>query len=116
MATGSALTLRKIISDGRFESEDRKLLRKPEFFFEGYIKEDEEDLYDENYKYLDQIRNQRIFLKKMEHMFSLSCLQSMSLRQHMHWDLTRAQSGVSIGRISNRGAYPASHIKDVIGF
>ena len=34
------LTLREIISDGRFESDSRALLRKPDFFFGDSIEED----------------------------------------------------------------------------
>ena len=49
----------------------------------------------------------------MEHMFPLSCLKSLSLRQQMNWDLTRVQSSVSIGRISNR--VPVGYSRDVIG-
>jgi len=43
------LTLREIIFDGRFESDSRALLRKPDFFFGDSIEEDEAALYDEDY-------------------------------------------------------------------
>ena len=51
----------------------------------------------------------------MEHMVPLSYLQSMSLHWQMDWDLTRAQSGITIGNITNSGAFPAGHSTDVIG-
>ena len=46
------LTLREIISDSRFESESHALLRKPDFFFDDSIEEDETVLYDGDYKWL----------------------------------------------------------------
>ena len=51
------MTLKVLISDSRFESDHRGLLRKPEFLFGDSIKEDEEDLYNRKYKYLRQIDN-----------------------------------------------------------
>ena len=51
------MTLRELISDGMFESDNRRLLRKPEFLFGDGIEEDDEDLYDGNYKWLCQIGN-----------------------------------------------------------
>ena len=74
-----------------------------------------EVFYDDNYKWLRQIENQRFFLPNMERMFSLSCLQSMSLRQLMDWELTRVQKGVSIKQISKHTAFPAGHERDVVG-
>ena len=47
-------------------------------------------------------------------MFPLSCVQSTSLCQYMDWHLTRAQSGVATGRVSNHVAFPISHSRDVI--
>jgi len=44
------LTLRELLSDERFKFDSRRLFRKPEFFFMDAIEEDEEDLYDGNYK------------------------------------------------------------------
>ena len=45
LTRGSALTLREILSDGRLECSDRKLLRKLAFFFGDSIEEDYKDLY-----------------------------------------------------------------------
>ena len=53
----SMLTLREIISDGRFELDSRALLRKPDFFFGDSIEEDEAVLYDRDSKWLRQISN-----------------------------------------------------------
>jgi len=39
------LTLREIISDGKFESDSHALLRKPDFFFGDSIKKHETALY-----------------------------------------------------------------------
>ena len=50
ISNASVLTLRKIISDGRFESDSCALLRKPDFFFSDSIEEDEAALYDGDYK------------------------------------------------------------------
>jgi len=79
------LTLREIISDGRFESNSRALLRKPEFFFGDSIEEDEAALYDGDYKWLRQIGNMRFFLPNMERMYPLAYLQHISVCQTMDW-------------------------------
>ena len=47
-------------------------------------------------------------------MFPLSCLQSMSLHRQMDWELAKAQSDVTIGRISNHAAFPIGHNMDII--
>jgi len=46
ISNASMLTLREIISGGRFELDSRALLRMLDFFFGDSIKEDEADLYD----------------------------------------------------------------------
>ena len=61
ISNASMLTLWEIISDGRFESDSRALLRKPDFFFGNSIEEDEAALYDGDYKWLRQIGNRRFF-------------------------------------------------------
>ena len=53
----SSLTLREIISDGKLESEDRKLIMKPIFFFGDFINVYNDDFFDDNYKWLHQIGN-----------------------------------------------------------
>ena len=53
----SVLTLREILSDRKLKSEDRRLLRKPEFFFGDSIERDDENLYNRDYKWLCQIGN-----------------------------------------------------------
>ena len=60
------LTFRELLSDGRFELDSRTLLRKPGCFFDDSINEEEEIMYDGNYKWLRQIGNQRFFLPNME--------------------------------------------------
>ena len=52
LTRGSALTLREILLDGKLKPEDRRLLKKLEFFFGDSIEGDDKDLYDENYKLL----------------------------------------------------------------
>ena len=61
ISNASMLTLRKIISDDRFESDSYALLRKPDFFFGNSIEEEETALYDEDYKWLRQSGNRRFF-------------------------------------------------------
>ena len=48
LTKGSALTVRELISDRRFEFDNRRLFRKPEFLYGDAIEEDEEVLYDGN--------------------------------------------------------------------
>ena len=52
LTRSSALTLREFLLDGKLESEDRRLLKKLEFFFGDSIEEDDKDLYNGNYKWL----------------------------------------------------------------
>ena len=78
------LTLWKIISDSRFESDSCTLLTKPDFFFDDSIEEDEAALYDGDYKWLCQIGNKRFFLLNMEQMYPLTYLQHMSVCWTMH--------------------------------
>ena len=53
----SSLILREIISDGKFESKDKKLIRKSMFFFMDSIDINNNDLFYGNYKWLRQISN-----------------------------------------------------------
>jgi len=89
LSRASMLTLQELISNGQFESDACTLLRKPHFLLRDSIKEDEEILYDNNYKWLRQIGNWRFFLPNMEQMFPLLYLQSMYIRRLMDWDLTK---------------------------
>ena len=50
LTKGVVSTLRELISDGRFESNDHRLFRKPVFIFGDGIEEDEEILFDGNYE------------------------------------------------------------------
>jgi len=83
ISNASMLTLREIISDDRFESDSRTLLRKPDFFFGDSIEEDGAALYDGDYKWLFQIDNWRFFLQNMEWMYPLAYLQHMSVCRTM---------------------------------
>ena len=109
ISNASTLTLREIISDGRFESDSRALLRKPDFFFGDSIEEDEAALYDRNYKWLCQIGDRKFFLPNMERMYPLAYRQHMSVRQIMDWDLVKPYSGVSLSKIGIHEAYTIGH-------
>ena len=111
---GTASTLRELISDGRFESTNGRLLRNSVIFFRDAINEIEEVLFDRNYKWLCQIGERRFSRPNMERMFPLSYMQSMSLCRNMDWDLVRAQSGVAIRRISNRDAFSIGHSMGIL--
>jgi len=111
----SMLTLRDITSDGLFESDSCALLRKPSFFFGDAITEDDRILCNGDYKWLRQIGDMRFFLPNMERMYPLSYLQHMSVHRAMEWDLSRFFSGVSLGRLGAKEAYPVGHKKDVFG-
>ena len=69
---------------------DRCLLRKLVFLFGDAIEENEDVLFDGNYKWLC-LGGDHFFLPIMEQKFPLLYLQSMSLPQYMDWDLVRAQ-------------------------
>ena len=49
------------MTNGRFESDTRIVLKKPDFFFGDVITEDDRVLYDRDYKSLRQIRDRRFF-------------------------------------------------------
>ena len=112
----SVLTLREIISDGRFESNSHTLLRKPDFFFGDSIEEDENALYDGDYKWLRQNGNRRFFLPNMERMYPLAYLQRMFVCRTMDWELVRPISGVTLGKIGAREAFTIGHGRDVWGY
>jgi len=62
---GTTSTLRELISNKRFESTNCRLLRKLVFLFGDAIDENEEVLFDRNYKWLLQIGERRLFLSNM---------------------------------------------------
>jgi len=72
-------------------------------------------LYDGDYKWLLQIGDMRFFLPNMERMYPLAYLQYTSVRRAMEWDLSKSTSGVSLGKLGVKEAYPAGHGKDVFG-
>ena len=41
-------------------------------------------------------------------------LQSMSIQRQMNWDVVKSQQGVSIQKITNRGAVPTGNGRDII--
>jgi len=79
----SMVTLREIIFDGLFESDSRTPVRKPTFFFDDAIEEDDRILYDGDYKWLHQIRDKRFFLPNMERMYPSSYLQHIFVHRMM---------------------------------
>jgi len=111
----SMLTLQEIISDGRFKSDSRALLRKLDLFFGDSIEEDEPAFCDGDYKWLCQIGNRRFFLPNMEQMYPLAYLQHMSMRRTMDWKLVKPIFRVSLGKIGARRAFTVGHGRDVLG-
>jgi len=113
MTKDTVLTIRELLSNQILEFDNQWLFKKPEFFFGDAMRRLGGSLW-WDYKWLRQISSWWSFMPNMEWMFSLSCLQSMSLHRQMDWELTKAQSGVAIRRISNRGAFPIGHNRDII--
>ena len=103
------------MTNGRFESDTRIVLKKPDFFFGDAITEDDRVLYDRDYKWLRQIGDRRFFLPNMERMYPLAYLQHMSVRHVMEWDLSKSISNVSLDKFGANEAYSAGHRKDVFG-
>ena len=83
ISKASIVTLREIIFDGLFESDSRTPVRKPAFFFDDAIEEDDRILYDGDYKWLHQIRDKRFFLPNMERMYPSSYLQHIFVHRMM---------------------------------
>ena len=81
LSNPSMLTFREIMINGRFESDTRITLKKPDFFFGDAIAKDDRILYDRDYKWLHQIGDMRFFLPNMERMYPLAYLQHMSIRR-----------------------------------
>jgi len=115
LSQDSSLTLWELITDERFESDARSLLRKLNFLFGDSVSEDAEVMYDGSYKWLRRLGGRHFFLMNMERMFSLSFIQSMFLHRSMEWELTTEQSKVSLGWISHHTAIPVGHGKNVVG-
>ena len=107
------LTFREIMTNGRFESDTRNVLKKPDFFFSDAITQDDRVMYDGEYKWLRQSGYRRFFLPNMESMYPLAYLQHTLVRRVMEWDLSKSISGVSLGKLGVNEAYPTSHGKDV---
>ena len=102
------MTLRGIISDGRFESDSCALLRKPNFFGDS-IEEDEAAPYGGDYKWLCHIGN------NMEQMYPLAYLQHMSMCRTMDWELVGPIFEVTLGKIGASEAFTVSNRRDVLG-
>ena len=116
LSNPSMLTFREIMTDGLFESDTRVVLKKPDFFFGDAITEKDRLLYDMNYKWLRQIGDRRFFLSNMERMYPLTYLHHTSVHRSMEWNLSQSISGVSLGILGVKKAYPAGHRKDVFGY
>jgi len=52
LSNPNMLTFKEIMTNGRFESDTRIALKKPDFFFGDAIAEDDRNLYDRDYKWL----------------------------------------------------------------
>ena len=111
----SMLTFREIMTNGRFESDTRIALKKPDFFFGDAITEHDRVLYDRDYKWLRQIGDMRFFLSNMERMYPFAYLQHTSIRRTMEWDLSKSISVMSLGKVGVNEAYPAGHGRDIFG-
>ena len=90
LSRASALTLRELISDGSFESDDGAFMRKPVFLFSDSIDAYENPLIVGNYRWLRKIGDRFLFFPIMLRMVPLSYLQSMSIPRPMEWNLTRS--------------------------
>jgi len=109
------LTFCEIMTNGRFESDIRIALKKPDFFFGDAITEDDKVLYDGGYKWLRNIEDKRFFLPNIERMYPLAYLQNTLVRRIMEWNLSKSISSVSLSKLGANEAYPAGHGKDVFG-
>jgi len=90
------------------------VLKKPDFFFGDAITEKDRVLYDGDYKWLRQIGDMRFF-SHMERMYPLAYLQYTSVNRAIEWDLSKPISGVSLGKLGIKDAYPAGHGKNIFG-
>ena len=100
------MTLRELMTDGRFEYEKRTLMKKPQFFYRDSIVDQDNEVFEGKYKWICKIGDQHLFLPDMDRMYPLIYLQPMSIPRLMDWELTRVQDGVTMGTIINRNARP----------
>ena len=82
-------TLRVLMTDAAFTTDDRVKLEKHAFFFEDRIGDGGYSMYDGNYRWLRQIGDRRFFLPDMERMFPMSYFQHMSVPRKMEWDISQ---------------------------
>ena len=68
---GSAMTLREIMTDGRFESEKRALMKKPEFFYGDVIVDRDSDALEGKYKWIRVVGDQHLFPPDMDRIYHL---------------------------------------------
>ena len=87
----------------------------PVLFFGDAITEEDRILYDGDYTWLSQIGDRKFFLPNMERMSPLSYLQHKLVHRDMNWDLSRFVSGLSLGKLGAKEAYPVGHGTDVFG-
>ena len=74
------LTFWEIMTNERFETDSRVALKNLDFFFGDVITEDEDALYDGDYKWLRQIGDRKFFLPNMERMYPSPVLSPTHVR------------------------------------
>ena len=77
------MTLREVMTDSRFESEKRALMKKPQFFYGDPIPDHDNDVFEGKYKWIRVIADQYLFLPDMDQMCPLIYLQPMSIPRSM---------------------------------
>ena len=96
-----------MVTDAKFETAEREVLKKPSFLFGDSVKMDPKRVSEGNYKWLRTVNNRRLFLPNLERMWPFSYYQCALIPRSMNWDLVQDQGGVATGHITHRGTHPA---------
>lgn len=104
-----------MISDAPLEGIDREELEKSVFLFSDVILVSKELLYEDEYKWLRQIGNIRMFISEIARSCSLTYLQNISVPCQMEWSLAKNQDGVFVSNFDSHNPYQDSPVRFLTG-
>jgi len=94
-------TLRVLMTDAAFVTDDGIQLKKPAFFFGDHIHDGGHRVHEGTYTWLRQIGGRRFFLPAMDRMYPMFYYQHMSVPRKMEFDLARYAPEVTLGDLGS---------------
>ena len=94
-------TLRVLMTDAAFVTDDGIQLEKPAFFFGDHIHDGGHHVHEGTYTWLRQIGGRRFFLPAMDRMYPMFYLQHMSVPRKMEFDLARYAPEITRGDLGS---------------